>query len=245
MHPENFKIKKIGDTEVYIIELDTRVAKSYARDIPISKEVYNDVQKYIKNKKIKPGENIFDKSLAQEALKLTGLREEFKKRGILPKLELITRKLVESELLSQRGFSDFGKTTVKAVMGHEKWSDNVYGMAASTKQKIQLTKNVRDLIDKKVSVKTFEQNIEAIMKGAKFQKTAVEIPESAKELREFIVNEIKKNPGVKVRILKNRYCGTMGVACHLFYNKETGRIKQIQNPYSHTNDLSSTFDPAF
>ena len=50
---------------------------------------------------------------------------------------------------------------------------------------------------------------------------------------------------VKVRILKNRYCGTLGVACHLFYNKETGRIKQIQNPYSQTNDLSSTFDQAF
>ena len=50
---------------------------------------------------------------------------------------------------------------------------------------------------------------------------------------------------VKVRILKNRYCGTLGIACHLFYNKETGRIKQIQNPYSQTNDLSSTFDQAF
>jgi len=50
---------------------------------------------------------------------------------------------------------------------------------------------------------------------------------------------------VKVRVLKNRYCGTLGVACHLFYNKETGRIKQIQNPYSQTNDLSSTFDQAF
>ena len=34
-----------------------------------------------------------------------------------------------------------------------------------------------------------------------------------------------------VRILKNRYTGDTGVACHLHYNKETGRMTQIDNPF--------------
>ncbi len=34
-----------------------------------------------------------------------------------------------------------------------------------------------------------------------------------------------------LRILKNRYTGDTGVATHLHYNKETGRMKEIDNPY--------------
>ena len=34
-----------------------------------------------------------------------------------------------------------------------------------------------------------------------------------------------------VRVLKNRYTGDTGVATHLFYDKETGRMKEISNPY--------------
>ena len=34
-----------------------------------------------------------------------------------------------------------------------------------------------------------------------------------------------------IRILKNRYTGETGVACHLFYDKETGRMSQIDNPF--------------
>ena len=34
-----------------------------------------------------------------------------------------------------------------------------------------------------------------------------------------------------IRILKNRYTGDTGVATHLFYNKDTGRMTEIDNPF--------------
>tara|TARA_R100001244_G_scaffold107906_1_gene79904 strand:- start:464 stop:2095 length:1632 start_codon:yes stop_codon:yes gene_type:complete len=34
-----------------------------------------------------------------------------------------------------------------------------------------------------------------------------------------------------IRILKNRYTGDTGIACHLHYNKETGRMTQVDNPF--------------
>jgi twinkle protein len=39
-----------------------------------------------------------------------------------------------------------------------------------------------------------------------------------------------------IRILKNRYTGETGVACHLFYNKKTGRMSQIDNPFMENED---------
>ena len=39
-----------------------------------------------------------------------------------------------------------------------------------------------------------------------------------------------------IRILKNRYTGETGVACHLFYDKETGRMSQIDNPFMENED---------
>jgi len=39
-----------------------------------------------------------------------------------------------------------------------------------------------------------------------------------------------------IRILKNRYTGETGVACHLFYDKETGRMSQIDNPFMENDD---------
>jgi len=32
-----------------------------------------------------------------------------------------------------------------------------------------------------------------------------------------------------IRVLKNRYSGETGVACHLFFNKATGRLKEVQS----------------
>jgi twinkle protein len=43
-------------------------------------------------------------------------------------------------------------------------------------------------------------------------------------------DEVKANT-TTIRILKNRYTGDTGVATHLHYNKETGRMKEIDNPY--------------
>ena len=34
-----------------------------------------------------------------------------------------------------------------------------------------------------------------------------------------------------IRVLKNRYTGDTGITCYLHYNKETGRMTQIDNPY--------------
>lgn len=34
-----------------------------------------------------------------------------------------------------------------------------------------------------------------------------------------------------LRILKNRYTGDTGVACYLYYDKETGRMTQVDNPF--------------
>jgi len=32
-----------------------------------------------------------------------------------------------------------------------------------------------------------------------------------------------------IRVLKNRYAGETGVACHLFFNRETGRLHEVEN----------------
>ena len=39
-----------------------------------------------------------------------------------------------------------------------------------------------------------------------------------------------------IRILKNRYTGDTGVATHLFYNKDTGRLTEISNPFDTGDD---------
>ena len=39
-----------------------------------------------------------------------------------------------------------------------------------------------------------------------------------------------------IRILKNRYTGDTGVACHLHYNKETGRMTEVDNPFAENEE---------
>ena len=39
-----------------------------------------------------------------------------------------------------------------------------------------------------------------------------------------------------IRILKNRYTGDTGIACHLHYNKETGRMTQVDNPFMENDN---------
>jgi len=48
-------------------------------------------------------------------------------------------------------------------------------------------------------------------------------------------DEIEANT-TTVRILKNRYTGDTGVACYLHYNKDTGRMTQIDNPFLEDTD---------
>ena len=38
-----------------------------------------------------------------------------------------------------------------------------------------------------------------------------------------------------VRVLKNRYAGETGVATYLLYNKDSGRLKEIENPLESNN----------
>ena len=40
-----------------------------------------------------------------------------------------------------------------------------------------------------------------------------------------------------IRILKNRYTGETGVACYLYYNKNTGRMIQVDNPTANKDDF--------
>ena len=39
-----------------------------------------------------------------------------------------------------------------------------------------------------------------------------------------------------IRILKNRYTGDTGIACYLHYDKETGRMTQIDNPFMENEE---------
>ena len=39
-----------------------------------------------------------------------------------------------------------------------------------------------------------------------------------------------------IRILKNRYTGETGVSTYLFYNKNTGRMTEINNPFDAGDD---------
>tara|TARA_Y100000310_G_scaffold246537_1_gene251841 strand:+ start:376 stop:816 length:441 start_codon:yes stop_codon:yes gene_type:complete len=39
-----------------------------------------------------------------------------------------------------------------------------------------------------------------------------------------------------IRILKNRYTGDTGISTHLFYNKDTGRMTEIDNPFDTGDD---------
>lgn len=47
-----------------------------------------------------------------------------------------------------------------------------------------------------------------------------------------------------IRVLKNRYAGETGIACHLFFNKETGRLHEVENlGDSDTQSASSNGGP--
>jgi len=39
-----------------------------------------------------------------------------------------------------------------------------------------------------------------------------------------------------IRVLKNRYTGDTGIACYLYYDKETGRMSQVDNPFLENDD---------
>tara|TARA_R100000963_G_C4645041_1_gene109137 strand:- start:3042 stop:4754 length:1713 start_codon:yes stop_codon:yes gene_type:complete len=39
-----------------------------------------------------------------------------------------------------------------------------------------------------------------------------------------------------IRVLKNRYSGETGVACHLFFNKDTGRLQEVQSLGDNPHD---------
>jgi twinkle protein len=39
-----------------------------------------------------------------------------------------------------------------------------------------------------------------------------------------------------IRILKNRYTGDTGIACKLFYDKDSGRMTEIDNPFIENED---------
>jgi twinkle protein len=44
-----------------------------------------------------------------------------------------------------------------------------------------------------------------------------------------------------VRVLKNRYTGETGVATYLLYNRETGRMSEVSNPFEIEEEEESPF----
>ena len=57
------------------------------------------------------------------------------------------------------------------------------------------------------------------------------------ERNQQATDEVEANTTV-LRILKNRYTGDVGIASYLYYDKETGRMSQIDNPF----DVETTTD---
>ena len=48
----------------------------------------------------------------------------------------------------------------------------------------------------------------------------------------------------RVRVLKSRYTGDVGVATHLYYDKDTGRLSEVADPDSKpgiSEDYETTF----
>jgi twinkle protein len=39
-----------------------------------------------------------------------------------------------------------------------------------------------------------------------------------------------------LRVLKNRYTGDTGIACRLHYDKESGRMTEINNPFMENDE---------
>ena len=50
------------------------------------------------------------------------------------------------------------------------------------------------------------------------------------ERNEQATDEVESYTTV-IRILKNRYTGDTGIASYLFYDRETGSLNQIDNPF--------------
>ena len=48
-----------------------------------------------------------------------------------------------------------------------------------------------------------------------------------------------------IRILKNRYTGDTGIATHLYYDKETGRLTEVDNPFEAEYNTDNTEEVPF
>jgi twinkle protein len=51
-------------------------------------------------------------------------------------------------------------------------------------------------------------------------------------------DEIEANT-TTIRVLKNRYTGDTGISCQLHYDRETGRMTEVNNPFEE-NDNEET-----
>ena len=58
----------------------------------------------------------------------------------------------------------------------------------------------------------------------------------AMERDQQATDPIKANT-TTVRVLKNRYAGDTGVAAYLLYDRDTGRMQEIDNPFESDQDL--------
>jgi hypothetical protein len=187
LKPEN--IVKEGDN--YKIKLSTKEGKgSRAREIPITKKMYQELKTLINSKGIKKGESIFRKTVGKEIMEITGTGKALISKGAKrPTLDTINRKKAESDVLTKvdpdgTGLSEFGRSLLDMVMGHKiKWSDRIYGLTVSKVKRDKLLLNVRKLVDGEITVKEFETSNNRIVTGKEgVSKPAIKLSASQKKV---------------------------------------------------------------
>ena len=202
--PKN--IKKTPDG--YEIELTTYVSKSVARPIPITKETYNSIQKIIKKKGIKEDQVIFDSKIPSKIAEASGIKDLLISKGIQPKLELITRKLVEG-IWRVKGLSETGIRIFNNIMGHATWSEKIYGVVATTGQQRKINNLALNVLRGKISGKQFEQKVRDVLGVTTGEQLQVERQtklkkvklEEQKQQKEFFIDIAKdKLPDFKIKL---------------------------------------------
>lgn len=244
LKPRNIMTEEGG----YVVNVTSRVSKGKARKVPITKELYDLFVKTIKENNITEEEFIFRDSdaVARAVMLKSGvgeaMAEQAKKKGfkkVQQKMELFGRKLAESGLLSATWKSVTTKDYVKQLMGHESWSDKVYGKSISEKQERQIRQTLRDWMDKKISTENAERRMHQIAgEEFKYQWETDISPANVREFSEWLDRKLKENPGLAIRKLEDaKYTGkfatgiidvVMGKANKLtFFHENAHRLKAM------------------
>jgi hypothetical protein len=201
----------------YFISLDSTASKGKAREIPISRDLYKALKDVIKKNKIGADDLIFPNSgeIAKSVLVKTGITKAMQKAGekvrlddpsvkdVHNQMDLFSRKMTESKLSKGKWQYTMTKDYIKRLMGHESWSDKVYGVVLTRSQKRLIAAKLRDWMDGKVGNKAAEQFMYETATGSKYQLKGVGKPADIKEFSDWLDKQIKRNPGLIITKLKD------------------------------------------